>query len=417
MSKIRVSATKLEDPDVTWLSLVPRAATRAPFKILKEDKGEAMIDLNLRRILKGHEDNKPVVVGYLIHKSDRVPHIETALKAAGVKLEHLLEDADSVIYKQDKDADPKAATHLAIKLDRDFAVIVKGVAAAALVADSSFEQILKDEGFVPGIRAATGALYACVAKAAAEGGTPKDMVAKVDEAVGEYLDFTRAMVTTLPQEVFKAHAAFVAAKADAGKGKTGQRLSDTEAVTKSDADLLKAGWTATEITALRDTAKKADDADKTKKAEAERVAAEDRKKADDAAAAAAAAGKGPDMKALGEMISTTVKSAVEGFAGQLKLTTEAVSAVQTGMGELTTKVEAATKAANEAKETATKVAKGVRGVALMDANDDNPEDTKVTQKADDELGPIDTAFGAGRTVRKRDRDLARLGGGRHSAAH
>src|SRR4051812_16716699 len=143
--KVRVQANRLEKGDVAYISLVERGANRAPFKVMKQDKGQTMIDLS--RILKG--DSQAKIVGYVLKSEDRTDAVDAALKGLGIIIDKPVEFTDGTMIFKQEEFDPKDAKGVvAIKMDESFVVLAKGFDPYSMCEDMGFSDILKSQGFM-----------------------------------------------------------------------------------------------------------------------------------------------------------------------------------------------------------------------------------------------------------------------------
>ena len=108
MTTTKIKASKLQNAEVTHISLVDRGANRIPFKIIKEDKQEKSM-FNLSTIFKS--DGKKVeakkeetlkISAIAIKKSDATDDIMAVLKAEGFNVDLAIDQDDSIIYKQEE---------------------------------------------------------------------------------------------------------------------------------------------------------------------------------------------------------------------------------------------------------------------------------------------------------------------------
>lgn len=408
--KLKLKGSRLDHADVQFISLVERGATRAPFKIQKQEK-PTMINLDFRRIMKGRQDSKPSIVGYVIAKTDKTPQIEAALKDVGVKIDTVVEDGDVLVLRQD-DSDPAAKENVVVKLAPDFMVVCKGFDPYRMVEDMSFGEILKSQGFMPGFSMASEALYTSIRNSLASAEDGSDAVSKIDDAVSEFHDYVLGLAKVIPQAAFKAMESFRKVKDEAEEEvKLAAAMSDAEKahmakmapkdkmafIRSSSADRAKVMGVKKEDTdaaakAAQEAVLKAE-AEKKVKDEAEKVA----KAAADAAAKVVAAGAAEGAKDIAAVVKEVLDKALKGVGDTI---TGAIAPVTKSITDLTAKVELAVKDSAEAKVLAKKSADAVNATLNLTAEDD---DASRSQKQETgSLGIIDTAFN--RNVRKSDKD-------------
>lgn len=351
-----------------------------------------MINLDLSSIVKkGTKAPAQVqILGVVIQKVDHSEETEKALKDAGVDVTMKVEGDETIVYKQE-DVDLETEEGIVpIKLDSDFVLVCKGFNPDSMFGNNQvLGNVLKEHGFVPGFSLATEAMYTAVRNSYANPADTKDMVSKLDSAISQFKEYSINLVNTIPPSAFAAMEAFQAAKFD-----------KAEAVRKAEEE---------------EVAKKAEEKAAADAAEAERVAKEEADKKSVEAAAAGAAeekDKSPaavDASAISEMVSTALKNATEGLMKQIGTVTAAISTMQKGIGDLTTKVEAAAKDAAEAKTVAQKTDATVRGSVVGGEPGDDDEPVARTASQSDGIGNIDTAYH--RNVRKTEKARFQRGAG------
>lgn len=436
--KVRIRANKLEGADVGYISLVERGAIRSPFKVMKEDKGaQTMIDLS--RVLKG--DAKSTVVGFVVEKADKEV-AAAALKAAGLPTDKVVEFEDGTIVVKQDDTDLAAAKNVvAIKMADDFVLLVKGFDPYSYCEGMGFNDIIKSQGFMPGLSMGMDALGQTVRQALMTATDQKDAVSKIGDALDAFAEYTNGLASSIPTTAFKAAEEFRKQKDAVAKGfpaakPDAEDLADggkDEAKEKAKAKAKKEEAVAAlpaeqkaHLDALIDDAAK--DAFLALKPE-ERVEAvevqksyvnmtTDEKKYHDALPTherGAFAKSKPEARkefmsrnksgapvnsrkddAVVDMAAITAAIA-EGSKAVLSKVTEVVNGAVEGVKkELGTKIDAVAATAAEAKEQALKTEKIVKGTVRGVPAGDNDEEEVVVKQG---TGMIDTAF---KNVRKNE---------------
>ena len=91
MAKIRARLKQLKDADVRYISLVDRAATRIPFRVLKRDK-ENKMGIDLTKVFKSENAEKPYVSALVVfaQKDETVAaQVLEAIKAHGFTVDSI----------------------------------------------------------------------------------------------------------------------------------------------------------------------------------------------------------------------------------------------------------------------------------------------------------------------------------------
>ncbi len=429
--KVKLKAHRLDKADVAYLSLVERGANRSPFKVMKTDRsgGQAMIDLS--RAFKSDGAKQAQIVGYAIQKTDRSETIDAGLKAAGVTVDKVVEfDDGSMVYKQD-DSDLNGKDIVPVRMDDDFVLLVKGFDPYSVGNSMGFDEIIKSQGFMPGLSMGMDALGTTIRTALSGADSAEDAVSKIEDALEQFSDYAAKLAGSIPSTAFKALESFRKTKAE------GVVLKGLV----KPADMDQAAWDKMPPKDKMAACQKADDAAKAKKL-ADDKAKEEQDKAQKAAADARvakeaalnegekahyakltkdedkaaflgmdAAKRAEAMKPVqktdsapagapdvGAQIAAAMEKAATGFAATIS---KAMEPVQKSVADLGSKVDAALTAANEAKALAQKNEKVLKGTVLGGAQPDPEEgdDGLNTRKSDEGMGLIDTGF---MSVRKRE---------------
>jgi hypothetical protein len=217
MAKLKLQATKLENPSVSYISLVERGANRVPFRIIKEQKSEnGMIDLGkifkkdstpVEVVEKAEPEAAPVsasptIVGLVVEKSECcMAEISKILGDAGFKTD-AQEDQDdgTVIFKQADDiagADVVRVNSALLALVKDFPKVSSPVVAKA-------------EGFVPGIDITFGGLFEAVSALALSDEPAAEKVSKVESFFKDASALIASHVQHFPSALFSAGSALEA---------------------------------------------------------------------------------------------------------------------------------------------------------------------------------------------------------------
>jgi colicin import membrane protein len=100
MAKVTVSANKLENAAVTFISLVDKGANRIPFRIIKKNK-ESQMGIDLAKLFKTPAKKQEAVVksfGLFVEKAETLVAVKDALVAAGFEVEQTQDDAEAQVF-------------------------------------------------------------------------------------------------------------------------------------------------------------------------------------------------------------------------------------------------------------------------------------------------------------------------------
>lgn len=207
--KIKAKANAMEDADVHYISLVNRPASRIPFRLTKSEddpESEAGFMLNLSKMFKrdGEAPQQGVaLVGVVLqrkHAEFLIPQIEKL----GLKTDDRVEQDDIVILRQDGEIDNEC---IAIKhgdvgaLYRDLPEQVKKAFDPYTESDDFDENMALS--FLPGMSAATEALFDSVIAVLRTADSPDDARTRIESNIDKYKSAVMDMASGLPEMAFK----------------------------------------------------------------------------------------------------------------------------------------------------------------------------------------------------------------------
>lgn len=206
--KIKAKANAMEDADVHYISLVSRPASRIPFRLTKSEddpESEAGFMLNLNRMFKrdGEAPKGVTLVGVVLQRK-HAEFFEPKLKELGLKVDDTVEQDDIVIVKQ-ADFDESEVT--AIKhgevggLYRDLPEQVKKAFDPYTETDDFDENMALS--FLPGMSAATEALFDTVIAVLRTAESPEDARSRIEANIDKYKSAVMDMAAGLPEMAFK----------------------------------------------------------------------------------------------------------------------------------------------------------------------------------------------------------------------
>lgn len=368
MTKVQANMTEMKNADVHFISLVKRAASRIPFRVVKHDlQGNDMsIDLSrVGRIFKSAiakpevPATGPEVVAVVINGADEALQtmMVSALKTLEADFPKVVKSEDGSAVTFSPEGELPADVSL-VKLSEDVCLVVKGFSpwSDEFRKDSSFAEAAAASGFYSGVDVATGLLRDAVSTALYSSTTKSDAVTAVKKTLGEFGSYVEALAGGLPEKAFKMDAALTdLLKAD--------KVSKAELVSKS-----------------------------AKEAPAKKPAAEDGDGADPE-------GVKEDMLEGKDGEKATAKKAGDeglGFAAVLKAALEPLVASIAAMDQKIVEVQKSTEQSiAEIARKAETAANAVKSTILSNAQaEDKPADSvQETKKSDDwRTGSFDSAM-------------------------
>jgi hypothetical protein len=199
MARVKAKLRELRDADVQFISLVDRAATRMPFRVLKRDKEREM---DLTKIFK--RDEKPAITAVVVlDQTDEAitTTVANAIKEAGLTVgqSRKSEDGATQVYSQ-VPAQP-AGVQL-VKLSEQVVVAIKGL--GPIDPENEFGDMVASQGFYCGVNVAMDVLNQKINhllyKAEDSAGASKE----VKDLMGQFTDYITSLISALPGEAFKA---------------------------------------------------------------------------------------------------------------------------------------------------------------------------------------------------------------------
>lgn len=408
MSDIKISATKMTDAKVSFISLVERGANRIPFKIMKKEKPMAgpISGLDLGSLF-ARKAEKPTVelVGVVTMKGEGLDSVKGQIQEAGFAVDSTLDTQDnSVVFAQ---VDKAEGDGVVVRLSEHVALVTKGFSPYNMdmqVGDGSFADQCKAQGFYPGVRTAMEVAADSVITAAYSSTNPGDAAKAVSKMMDECKAYVLSLINGLPVKAFKLEEVFPEEPATPnGDGATnGEAAGEGQGVAKTDGTAGEGEATAGEGEAAAGEA--AGEGEGVEKGTKEKAMTDEETAAAEAAAAEAAkkakAKKDEETAPTSlteEQVSAIFASKLEGAMETLIAKVgDQISAVQKGMqeavegmkqqvGELAGRVE---KAEQESQQAVT----AVKGTVVGGETGGDP--APVVQKSEPRkgLGEIDTAY-------------------------
>lgn len=209
MPTLTMKATEMQDATVQRISLVTRAATRLPIKVIKGETPMSILNksLDLANVFKGDKKNSgPVVVGVATMKSEDMTGITKVLEEAGFKVQKSedLEDG-STVFPQVEGATFEDTT--VIRMNDNVALAMKAFKPWSLDFEveggASFSELCAAQGFYPGISTLLDVLHAAILHSAENATNPADAAKEVGKMFDQAKAYTMGLVNALPSKAFK----------------------------------------------------------------------------------------------------------------------------------------------------------------------------------------------------------------------
>lgn len=213
MANLKVKLTEMKNADVRYISLVDRAASRIPFRVIKYDK-ESGMGINLKtigRVLKGTSNQKESVskaevsAVVVLDHGELTSEIQDVIEKQGFSVQKAIKNEDGTVTFAAGENPLKDA--VLVKLSDEMLLAVKGM--NAYMTEGEFEDMVKSRGFMPSISTAMEVLYTTISNAMYNSDVkgPEDFSKIVTEATGKFSEYVIGLVSALPEAVFKMDAA------------------------------------------------------------------------------------------------------------------------------------------------------------------------------------------------------------------
>ena len=214
MPTVKTQATEMKSARVDRISLVSKAASRIPFKVIKEDRTMSnpfKQTLDLASVGAIFKAQKPVtippsVVAIAAMKGDTLTQALVAVQEAGFSVLKSEEQEDGSVVLQQTDSDNFDDT-VVIKMGDHTALIVKGYTPYSMEMDSAegttFSDVCKAQGFYPGLSATMSTLASSVHEAVIKADDQTSAAALVTKMFDEARNYAVSLTEALPANAFK----------------------------------------------------------------------------------------------------------------------------------------------------------------------------------------------------------------------
>lgn len=201
MTQVTMQANELLHTDVKRVSLVKRAATRMPWKIIKQEDENTMLDL-AKLFKKDPVAPSATVFAAIVRKGVNLDEAKALLKSAGLSIDSITDSDTAHVFMQ-KTGEPSEDAVL-VKSNDDVGFVVENLAPAMSGYDfqaATFTSVFKTENWMPSPAMASRMLAESLnslLKKSDDGYA--EHVAKAGEDYGRY---AKALTMALPETVAK----------------------------------------------------------------------------------------------------------------------------------------------------------------------------------------------------------------------
>lgn len=383
---VRMLASELKNADVGFISLVRRGANQVPFRILKNEGEESMINVNNLWTRRTKADEAPAVVGVVVRKAD-AEAMKPSLEAAGFSVSEAVEAGETVIFKQ---ADYAEDNVTVFKANENVAALVSNVKKSfePYGQTLSFMESVNTFGFMPSVDVAMGSLNELIRSSLMMAENKADAVAKLDKALTDFHAYVLAVGQKLPDAVFKLYDIQKTEAAPEAATEAPAVEAPVESVEKAE----HAGETCPEGMTMKDGKCVAKEKDTKKEDEvAEAPKAEVTEEVTKAAEVTEATEEAPVAEAIQEtaapvetvakqedsqaaLVDALVAKMQESLSGVVAQLNEKIDAVVKSTNELNSRVEGVEAIAKSADE-------AVRGTVQVNSNDESLPGTRKVKSA------------------------------------
>lgn len=214
MPKVKMTATKMSDAHVSFISLVERGANRIPFKIMKQEN-QAMagafkgLDLGALFATRKSEGPKVELVGVVTMKGEGYESVVGQIEEAGFDVDAAVDMEDgSVILKQV--GEPEGDGEV-IRMGDNALLITKGFRPYSMEVENdgvSFADMVKAQGFYPGVSTALDVARTIILSTAEKADDPVAASKAIGKVMDEFKTYIQSLVVGLPAKAFKLETVF-----------------------------------------------------------------------------------------------------------------------------------------------------------------------------------------------------------------
>lgn len=214
MPSVKMTATKMSDAHVSFISLVERGANRIPFKIMKQENqamAGAFKGLDLGALFATRKAETPAVevVGVVTMKGEGYDSVVGQIAEAGFVTDTPVDMEDgSVILKQD--GEPEGEGEM-IRMGDNALLITKGFRPYSMEVEDdgvSFADMVKAQGFYPGVSTALDVARTIILRTAENADDPVAASKAIGKVMDEFKTYIQSLVSGLPSKAFKLETVF-----------------------------------------------------------------------------------------------------------------------------------------------------------------------------------------------------------------
>jgi hypothetical protein len=197
---VRVKCNELVEADVKFVSLVERGANRIPFRILKHDKGEEGMNIDLKRLFK-FDQPKSVLSSVYVKDGVNLEVIRRKMEKAGLSVELMEQHDGGVVFKQEE-----AKDEVLVRLSDD---VIVGCSNAKKYfqgydfQSTEFAEVYAKESVLPTLNLMVGALHDTLGNILDTVETVADARNKMSKAIADFSTVAVNVLNNLPDDVFK----------------------------------------------------------------------------------------------------------------------------------------------------------------------------------------------------------------------
>jgi hypothetical protein len=238
MATIKTKLKQLRDADVRYISLVDRAATRIPFRVLKRDK-ESKMGIDLTQVFKSDGTGvKPFISSLVVfaQKDESAgTQVQEAIKQHGFITDRVQksDEGETLVYAQQ---DQKGTVQV-VRLSDQLLATVGGLT----VPSGWVGELVEEHGFFPDLEMVTDELHARIAETVAKSETP---IQDVEAALTSYAEYL-TQVAVLPANCFQLNDAL--AEVVKKCACTPDKSEDTADEKKTEAEKAESPYTETKL--------------------------------------------------------------------------------------------------------------------------------------------------------------------------
>ena len=393
--RVKVEAHEITDADVDFVSLVGKAASRLPIRILKSDEPQEKQMINISNMFgRVKKADGPTIVALAVNPAvaDN-EELMGFLKDRGFDTENVVEHEGVQLLKQE-DFDFAEDDLKSVKLDDNVGALVRvSKRFDPAFMSSDFAENLSSNGFFPSVIQATEALVDTIRGVMEESSNTGELEDGLSQAINDYRDYVEGMAAGMPDTLFKFDAAvstelktrldklLVTAAPETAEAEA----ADTE-TPEAETPEAETGEPKASDTAEAETAELSEDEQKAA-ATAEDDAPEaggETAEANEGGEKAEATSEDAGGEGAEAPVAETVQKGEDVLAGMKALLEEQIAPIQKGLNELGTRMEAAEKTVKKADERGSEMEKRIFGTVLSeDAGDEGAPKVRKSDEGSD----------------------------------